>query len=247
MIMPNRQRNQPKKILVIIPAYNEESSIKLVIADIRRVMPTADIVVINDGSQDRTSEYAKATGRAWVVDLPVNVGIGSTVQTGFIFARRQDYAFAVQFDGDGQHKAAEIRTLLTALRRENADVVIGSRFCEDRIGFKSSFTRRIGIKIFELINWLFIRTRITDNTSGFRAYNRKAIRFLAEHYPHDFPEPEAVILLGRNGFRLREVYTEMCERQGGRSSISGLKSIYYMIKVLLAIMINMIRPKITRS
>lgn len=245
--MTDRRPKGTGRILVIIPAYNEEKSIKAVLRDLYRRVPTADLLVVNDGSQDRTSDQARETGLANVADLPVNVGIGSAVQTGFIHASRQDYDIAVQFDGDGQHQAGEINTLVTALQQEQADVVIGSRFCEDRPGFKSSFTRRLGIKIFEMVNWLFIRTRITDNTSGFRAYNRKAIRFLAEHYPHDFPEPEAVILLGRNGFRLREVATEMSERQGGRSSISGFKSIYYMIKVLLAILINMIRPKIIRS
>lgn len=235
------------KILIIIPAYNEGKNIAKVIRQLEKIEEKLDVVVINDASKDRTSEIARATGRAEVIDLPVNVGIGGAVQTGFMYAQRKGYDAAIQFDGDGQHKAEEIKILLAPLAENQADVVIGSRFCEKRAGFKSGFARRIGIKIFEIVNLLLVRKHITDNTSGFRAYNKKAIEFLAEHYPHDFPEPEAVIVLGRNGFRLQEVYTEMYERQGGQSSISGWKSAYYMIKVLLAIMISSIRPKISKG
>jgi glycosyltransferase involved in cell wall biosynthesis len=236
-----------QKILIVVPAYNEGKNIVQVIAVLKKVVPYADVLVVNDGSKDDTSQAAKSTRKAIVIDMPINVGIGGAVQTGFIYAHRNHYDVAIQFDGDGQHKAEEIKTLLAPIQNNKADVVIGSRFCENRPGFKSSFARRIGIKIFEIVNLLLIRKHVTDNTSGFRAYNKKAIAFLAEHYPNDFPEPEAVIVLGRNGFRMQEVYTEMIERQGGQSSISGLKSAYYMIKVLLAIMISSIRPKITQG
>lgn len=230
------------KTLIIVPAYNEEKNIENVLSHLKKTKPEMTVLVINDGSRDQTSQKARMNDFANVIDLPVNLGIGGAVQTGFIFAQRNNYEVAIQYDGDGQHKAEEIDALLEPLLKGEADVVIGSRFCENRPGFKSSFTRRLGIKLFEWVNWLIIRTRITDNTSGFRAYNRRTIEFLADNYPQDFPEPEAVILLGRNGFQLREVYTEMVERQGGKSSISGLKSAYYMIKVLLAVSINCLRP-----
>jgi glycosyltransferase involved in cell wall biosynthesis len=231
-------------LLVIIPAYNEEESIAGVIGSVKAFHPEAQVLVVNDGSRDRTSERARATGQAKVIDAPVNLGIGGAVQTGFLYATRNNFAVAIQFDGDGQHKAEEIDTLLRALQTGQADVVIGSRFCRKGPGYRSSLSRRIGIRTFELVTLMLIRTRITDHTSGFRAYNRRAIAFLAQYYPHDYPEPEAVILLGRNGFRLQEVPTEMVERQGGRSSISGLKTLYYMVKVLLAVCINAIRPRV---
>jgi len=231
-----------EKILIIVPAFNEEKNIENVIVHLHRIVPKMDIAVINDGSRDKTSDHARTRGLAKVIDLPFNLGIGGAVQTGFLFARNHHYDIAIQYDGDGQHKAEEIQTLLAPLRQGKADVVIGSRFCENRAGFKSSFSRRIGIKIFELVNWLIIRKQITDNTSGFRAYNRRAILFLSDNYPQDFPEPEAVILLGRNKFRLQEVFTEMVERQGGKSSIHGVKSAYYMVKVLLSLFISVLRP-----
>ncbi len=203
-----------------------------------------DILVINDCSKDDTGELAENTGKAFVINLPYNLGIGGGVQTGFKFAKKYQYDIAVQFDGDGQHKANEINKLLEPLLFENADVVIGSRFLNNLKKFKSTTSRRFGIMIFDIINSILIGQRITDNTSGFRAYNKKAILFLAEYYPQDYPEPEAVILLGKNGFLIKEVAVEMQERQGGNSSIVGLNSLYYMIKVLLAIFMTSIRPKI---
>ncbi|MCK5240883.1 glycosyltransferase family 2 protein [bacterium] len=234
------------EILVIVPAYNEEKAIVGVIQDIKQHEPDADILVINDNSWDNTSDTAGNTGAATVIDLPVNLGIGGAVQTGFLYAQRKGYDVAIQFDGDGQHKAEEIKNLLVPLAKNEADVVIGSRFCEKRPGFKSSFTRRIGIKLFEIINTCLIKSKITDNTSGFRAYNQRAISFLAHNYPSDYPEPEAIILLGKNGFRFQEVFTPMRKRLSGSSSISGLKSAYYMVKVILAVLMNFIRPAVTK-
>ena len=229
--------------LVIVPAYNEGASIAGVIADLAGAGLALDILVVNDGSADHTSQAARATGRALVVDLPKNLGIGGAVQTGFKYALRQGYRHAVQFDGDGQHLAAELPKLLTTLQQSGASLVIGSRFLEKHEGFRSTFTRRLGIRIFQVLNSLLIGQKITDNTSGFRAYDRQAIGFLAGCYPVDYPEPEAVILLGRNGFRIAEVPARMRERQAGGSSIAGLASLYYMLKVILAIVMTALRKE----
>ena len=228
-------------ILVIVPAYNEEKAIKKVIEDLKSIALDLDILVINDGSADNTSEAARATGQAVVVDLPKNLGIGGAVQTGFKYACRLGYPIAVQFDGDGQHIASEIPKLLAAIDGRCANMVIGSRFLQKHEGFRSTFVRRMGIRVFEVMNSLLIGQRITDNTSGFRAYDRETIQFLAKHYPVDYPEPEAVILLGRNGFRIGEVFTLMRERQAGDSSISGIKGGYYMVKVMLAVFMTALR------
>jgi glycosyltransferase involved in cell wall biosynthesis len=241
------ERRNLMRILVIIPAYNEAANIVRVIASVRAEYPAADILVVNDGSLDQTGQQAEKTGQAKVINLPCNLGIGGAVQTGFKFARLGEYDVALQFDGDGQHLASEISSLLAPIESGQADVVIGSRFHSDSRGFKSTPIRRIGIKIFSLLNSLLIRQKITDNTSGFRAYNKKALQFLAEYYPSEYPEPEAVILLGKNGFRMREIPVHMLERQGGQSSIRGVLAVYYMLKVLLGIFMGAVRAKIGRD
>lgn len=235
------------KTLIIVPAYNEADNIEKVISDLYLAGQAWDILVVNDASADSTAALALATGKATVVNLPFNLGIGGCVQTGFRYAKQHDYDVVLQFDGDGQHDAVEINKLLNIVNDKVADVAIGSRFTQEHDGFKSSLIRRIGIKIFEWFSYIIIQQKITDHTSGFRAYNKKALRFLADHYPTDFPEPEVVILLGRNGFKIKETFTEMHERQGGVSSISVYKGPYYMIKVLLAMFMASIRSKIYRD
>lgn len=232
-------------ILAIVPAYNEEGSIAGVIADLKNSGLDLDVLVVNDGSRDQTSAIAAATGQALVVDLLKNLGIGGAVQAGFKFAARHHYRVAVQFDGDGQHLAAEIGKLLAALEEGGGNLVIGSRFLAKAAGFRSTFSRRIGIRILQLLNFLLIGRRITDNTSGFRAYDRRAIEFLAQNYPVDYPEPESVILLGRNGFAIAEIPVRMRERLEGASSISGLLSTYYMVKVVLACIMAALRKPLT--
>ena len=227
-------------LLVIVPAYNEAQAIARVITDLRGIDLAMDILVVNDGSTDSTSSEARAAGASVVVDLPKNLGIGGAVQTGFKFAAANGYRKAIQFDGDGQHLAAEIPKLLAQMEKDGADMVIGSRFLEKHRGYRSTFFRRMGIRIFEGLNSLLIRQRITDNTSGFRAYDRRAIEFLALHYSVDYPEPETVILLGRNHFKISEVATEMRERLEGKSSFAGSGD-YYMIKVLLAVLMAALR------
>jgi glycosyltransferase involved in cell wall biosynthesis len=231
------------RIAVIVPAYNEERSIAAVVEAVHAHDERLVIIVINDGSSDDTEAAARGTGRATVVNLPVNLGIGGAVQTGFMYAAAHGFDIAVQIDGDGQHNPWEVDGLIEPILAGEADVVIGSRFCEQREGFKSTFVRRLGIRLFELVGSLLIRQRITDSTSGFRAYNRRAIEFLSTRYPQDYPEPEAVILLGKNGFSIKEVFVTMSERRDGLSSISGLASLYYMIKVLLAIFMVALRGR----
>lgn len=230
--------------LVIIPAHNEAWNIETIIHSIKDTNADWDILVINDASDDDTGFLAKKTGKASVINLPVNLGIGGTVQTGFKYAFSKGYDYALQFDADGQHIASEIVTILLPLYIDEADVVIGSRFKEKHSGYKSTFLRRIGIRIFNIATFLLIDQQIKDNTSGFRSYNKKAIEFLSKEYPMDYPEPEAVILLGKNGFRIKEVFTEMQPRFGGVSSILG-NGFFYMAKVLLGMIMTKVRQKTT--
>jgi len=232
------------KILIIIPAFNEEHIITNVITNLHKKNSKWKLLVINDGSTDKTKEFAESTGLAKVINLPFQVGIGSCVQTGFIYATNNNFDYAIQFDGDGQHRVCEIEKLLANVESGKADVVNGSRFCNKNKKYKPTFLRSIGIKIFEILNSILIKQKITDNTSGFRAYNKKAIYFLSENYPTDYPEPEVIILLGRNGFKIKEIFVDMNQRSGGTSSIHGFYSIYYMVKVFLSIILTFIRPRI---
>ena len=232
------------KLLFVVPAYNEAACLPLVIDDLRNHQPTADIVVVNDGSVDETAQTARQL-EVNLLDLPYNLGIGGAVQAGLLFADRWGYDIAVQFDGDGQHRADQVYILLDALADDNTDVVIGSRFLTST-QYSSPRLRRLGISILRLANSLAVGQTITDSTSGFRAYKREAIRFLARDYPHDYPEPESVVTLCRRGFRVREVPVQMRERQAGRSSITPYRSIYYMFKVLLAIGIGASRSTVRR-
>ena len=225
-----------KRILVIIPAYNEDGSVGKVIEEVRTHLSKADILIVNDGSTDLTSEKAKACG-ATVLDLPFNLGIGGAMQAGYQYAYEKGYDIAIQVDGDGQHDPKEIGKLLKALEEKKIDMAIGSRFIGD-LGYKSSTMRRIGISIFSQVISMIVRQRITDPTSGFRASNRKAIRLFASNYPQDYPEPEVVILLHQCHLKMEEVPVGMSERYSGESSITKIRSIYYMVKVLLAIFVD---------
>ncbi|MDI6763778.1 MAG: glycosyltransferase family 2 protein [Thermodesulfobacteriota bacterium] len=229
--MKNKQ-----KILVIIPAYNEEGSVGKVVEEVKQYLPGADTLVVNDGSTDLTSEKAGASG-AIVLDLPFNLGIGGAMQAGYKFAFAKGYEIAIQVDGDGQHDPKEIAKLLKALEEKEVDMVIGSRFIGDS-EFKSSVVRRVGISIFSRVISLIVGQKITDPTSGFRAANRKAIQLFAFDYPQDYPEPEVLVLLHQCGLKVTEVQIGMSKRYAGESSITKLRSIYYMVKVLLAIFVD---------
>lgn len=229
------------KKLMVVPAYNEEGSIEGVIRKIRSASPDYHIVVIDDCSRDATRERAESLDVP-VISLPVNLGIGGAVQTGFKYAHYNGYDVAVQVDGDGQHDPRFVERLLEPICRDRADVVVGSRFIT-RKGFQSGKMRRLGIRLFQLLNNLLLRQNITDSTSGFRAYNARAIALLQENYPSDFPEPEALFLLKKRGFRIVEVPVEMNTREAGTSSISGIKSAYYMIKVTISIIVEFLRKE----
>jgi glycosyltransferase involved in cell wall biosynthesis len=236
-----RQKDYLKnmKLLIIIPAYNEEQSLPGVIKDLHEHVPSADILVVNDGSSDATSRIAREWG-AKALDLPFNLGIGGAMQAGYLYALHNCYEFAVQFDGDGQHVAGEIQKLLRPLEAGTSDIVIGSRFLSQG-GYKVSFSRRIGIRIFSFIISQILGAPITDSTSGFRAVNRWVIDFYAQTYPEDYPEVEALVLLHKLDLRMIEVPVTMRERTGGKSSITIVRSVYYMVKVLLAIMIDLMK------
>ncbi|HAQ60641.1 TPA: glycosyl transferase family 2 [Candidatus Delongbacteria bacterium] len=229
--------------LIIVPGYNEAKSIGDVINNILEQKQNYDILVINDCSNDETSQIARRIAKCKVIDLPINLGVGGAVQTGFKYAYNNGYSYAVQFDGDGQHNASEIGKILTPVQNNEADVVIGSRFLTKETSYRSTFARRKGIYIFRILNLLFIKQIITDNTSGFRAYNKKAIKFLTYNYPQDYPEPESVVILGRNDFVIKEISVKMNERKNGRSSINGLKIPYYMFKVLLSVIMTSLRKR----
>ena len=227
------------KTLVIVPAYNEEESLPGVIRDLREHIRSADILVVNDGSKDATARIAQEAGVA-VLNLPFNLGIGGAMQAGFLYAEHECYDVAVQFDGDGQHLATEIDKLLRHVREGNADLVIGSRFL-DQGKYNTSVYRKSGIWIFSTILSRILGIRVTDSTSGFRAANRRVIEFFARTYPDDYPEVEALVLLHKAKLSMVEVAVHMRERTGGTSSITPLRSVYYMIKVLLAIFIDMLK------
>lgn len=235
------------KILVIIPVYNESENIEGLLHEIHDTYPELDILVVNDASTDGSGKLAEATQIATVVNLPINLGIGGSVQTGFKYGRENEYDIVLQLDGDGQHKVSEIKKLIDPIKSDEADVVIGSRFNKKSEGFTTQTLRRVGIKVFELFSYILIQQKITDHTSGFRAFNKKAFKFLADNYPADYPEPEVVILLGRNRFRIVEVFTQMMERQGGVSSIPVAKGPYYMMKVLLSMFMASIRSRIIKD
>lgn len=227
------------RILLIIPAYNESANIQAVVQRVvdfakTRTSYTLDYVVINDGSTDNTGEICRANG-FHTVHLIQNLGIGGAVQTGYLLARRLDYDVAVQYDGDGQHDLNSLDALVAPILSGQSDFVVGSRFLLGKSGFQSTKMRQLGIKIMSAIIRLTTRLKITDPTSGFRAANRKAIRYLAEHYPVDYPEPESLVSISKQGMDISEVQVNMFERAGGVSSITPLKSVYYMTKVSLAI------------
>lgn len=227
------------KKLIIIPAYNEQESIKKTVENIMEKAPHFDYIVINDCSTDKTKEICE-TEEFNVIHLPVNLGIGGAVQTGYLYAARNGYDIAVQVDGDGQHDPQFLSKMADYMEAEHADMVIGSRFI-DKEGFQSSGARRVGIKYFTMLIKLLTGTKITDPTSGLRMVNREIIEFFAEEYPKDYPEPESVVAILRRKKKVLEIPVIMRERSGGVSSISMKKSVYYMIKVSLAILIERIR------
>ncbi len=230
-----------KKKLVIIPAYNEQGNILKTVEDVEKNAPDFDYVVVNDCSTDDTLALCRAHG-IHVLDLPINLGIGGGVQTGYLYACRKGYDMAAQFDGDGQHNASYLGAMAKKLEEENLDMIIGSRYIEKK-GFQSSGLRRVGIRYFTWLIHALTKKRITDPTSGMRLCNRRMIEWFAFDYPRDYPEPESVTAALKSGMHIEEVPVEMNERAEGVSSISARNSVYYMIKVSIAVLMASSRKK----
>jgi glycosyltransferase involved in cell wall biosynthesis len=231
------------KRIAIVPAYNEQGAIGRVVDELRAADESYVVLVIDDASHDRTADRAREHG-ALVVTLPYNLGIGGAVQTGFRYAAGHGYDLAVRVDGDGQHDPAELAPLVEVVASGRADICVGSRFVGND-GYRSSASRRVGIRILAQTVSLLTHQRVTDTTSGFQALNRKAITLFADDYPHDYPEVEAAVMLHKHRLRLVELPVRMRERQAGRSSIRGLRTVYYMAKVMLAILIGALRRRAT--
>ncbi len=224
-----------KKVLIIIPAYNEEESIERVVDNLVENFPQYDYIVVNDCSNDSTEQILKRR-RYNYISLPANLGIGGAVQSGYIYATQNDYDIAIQIDGDGQHDPAYIEKLIEPIINDEADMTIGSRFIEKK-GFQTSLMRRFGIKLIKFVIKLCCGTKVTDTTSGFRASSKELTSLFAKEYAFDYPEPEAIVAASLHGFRVKDVAVEMKERDGGKSSINALRSLYYMIKVPVALII----------
>jgi glycosyltransferase involved in cell wall biosynthesis len=237
----------PVRLLVIIPAFNEQAALGGVLGELGalRSLPGVelDTVVVDDGSADRTPAVAREHG-ARLVRLCRNLGIGGAVQAGLMLAHREGFDFAVQLDGDGQHPPGELGRLIAAARQPEApDLVIGTRYRTTSGGFRSTALRRLGSWWLRLLLRTVTRVRVSDPTSGFRIYSARSLRLFADTYPYDFPEPEAIALARAAGLRVAEVAVTMRERQGGQSSISGYKSMYYMLKVTVAVLLTYLRSR----
>jgi hypothetical protein len=233
----------PGKVLIVIPCYNEEASLPLLLPELlRTTLPAGyqmEVAVINDCSKDNSSAVARRHG-ATVIDLPVNLGIGGAVQTGIRYAKQEGFDITIQLDGDGQHPPKELPKLINYYLETGANVVIGSRFLEKE-GFQSSFARRMGIKYFHWVNRLMTGLQIYDSTSGFRLFDRKAIELASVSYPDEYPEPESLVVFSKAGLKIGEVAVVMAARQGGQSSIRSFGSLYYCFKVSLAMLFSFIR------
>ncbi len=224
------------KKIVIIPAYNESNNLIGVIDDLRKNAADFDYVIINDGSTDNTIFLCREKGFN-VIDLPINLGIGASVQTGYIYALENNYDIAVQFDGDGQHDAEYLDKMYDEMIKNGSDIVIGSRYLSKE-GFQSTALRRFGIKILSKLIKVLHKQEIKDVTSGLRMINKKVMTAFVENYPHDYPEPETIAFCMRKKFKITEVPVTMNSRNEGKSSINKIQSIYYMLKVSFSIIID---------
>jgi len=228
------------KTLVIIPAFNEESSLPGVIASIRKSLPETHILVVNDGSRDRTAQAATTAG-AMVLNLCMNMGYGVALQTGYKYAMRKGYTFAAQMDADGQHEPRDLALLLETVRSGEADLALGSRFL-DRKSYRAPLARRAGMLLFRTLTSLLIRQHITDPTSGCQALNRKTIRFYASDvFPVDYPDADVLLMVHRAGLRIRELPVRMYVADDAHSMHSGLQPVYYIFKMFLSIAVTLLR------
>lgn len=233
------------RVLVIIPAFNEAEAIGAVLQSLSTNVPQYDVLVIDDGSSDDTAGVVGRFERVKLIRLPYNLGIGSTMQTGYKYAHRNDYDVAVQCDADGQHPTHQLARIIEPLLEGRADLIIGSRYVADT-DYKPSLSRRIGKSLLSRLVDSVVGGGVTDTTSGFRAANRAVIATFAQHYPDDYPEAEALVILHKHGLRCAEVPVNMQERQGGQTSINPQRAAYYIVKVSLAIFIDMFK-KVTHA
>ena len=234
--------NGHHKTIIVIPSFNEEASIGEVLEDIKKYAPGLNILVINDGSVDKTAELAESHG-AKVISLPYNSGYGVALQTGYLYACKHNYSIVVQMDADGQHDAACIQDLLRSVYSSDVDVVIGSRFLGQN-SYRTTVARRIGMFIFGKLASLFCKERVSDPTSGFQAVKGKAINFIAsDYYPPDYPDADFLIMLSQCGFKIREIPVKMHPSKVNKSMHGGLQSIYYVFKMFLSIFVTLLRKK----
>jgi glycosyltransferase involved in cell wall biosynthesis len=230
------------RLLIVIPAFNEAGRVGFVINDVHRVVPDADLLVVDDGSADTTALEAAEAG-ASVLSLPVNSGYGTALQTGYKYAVRHGYGLVGQIDADGQHQASYLRDMLAALDDTDVDVVIGSRFLDRDGHYRPSVARKLGIALFARLATIITRQHVTDPTSGFQIMRLRVAQFFcSDVYPADYPDADILILLDRSGFRVREVPVQM-RPSPGQSMHSGHRSLYYMYKMLLSILVTLLRPR----
>jgi glycosyltransferase involved in cell wall biosynthesis len=234
------------RTLVFIPAWNEEDSIAVVIGDVRRALPAADVLVVDDGSTDATAARAREAG-ALVASLPFNQGLGAALQTGYLYALREGYDCCAHLDADGQHPAAEVARLLGEIHADRADLAIGSRYRErgdaESGDYRPTLSRRIGTSVFRFFLTLATRQRFTDTTSGMRAANRRVMALFSEHYSPDFAEIESLQLAVREGLRVEELPVRMLERVGGSSFLTPLRSAFFIFKGMIVLLVGQFRPR----
>jgi hypothetical protein len=235
------------KSLAIIPAYNEGEKIGQVVSEIRKSEKNIDILVIDDGSTDKTAHYARAAG-AKVVRLSSNMGYGVALQTGFKYACEREYDFLVQLDGDGQHDPAYIPDMLKVVIAGEADLVLGSRFLHktapDRSKYKAGKARKLGMVFFAFLTTKLIGFKVTDPTSGYQAFNKRVMAFFTQDFfPCDFPDADVLVMLHRAGFKIKEFPMIMSKRENGKSMHDGIKPVYYVFKMLLSMFMTLLRNK----
>jgi len=231
------------RILVVIPAFNEAENVGRVVREVRKEAGFVDVLLVDDGSADDTAGVARDAGAA-VVRLPFNLGMFEAVRTGFAYAHRNGYDITVQVDADGQHVPGEIEQLVEPVVEEGFDVVVGSRYLQDR-GYKTPLVRKCGIRLFAWLTSLVLGQKITDTTCGFRAYGKRAIRMFASYDAAEFKDSVGLVILGRAGLKMKEIPVTVRERIGGRSTISALKALVYPFEFVLSLVAVLARKRLT--